>query len=214
MRRFPIRYLIFLSGTILILSCNHYRHLQKTGPGGFCVQKFKPDFHSAMYKTSVDVTGKHFSGLLLIKNMPDSSTHIVFTNEMGFSFFEFGFLPDNGFRVYQVTPKMNKKALIRTLRKDFELILFRNMDSTRSYSLTDSQLVYHAYPQTKGVNYYITNIPCSHLVKMQRASDKKPVVEAMFEENNPGLPPDSIFIKHLNFNFSITLIKIPKLAPQ
>jgi hypothetical protein len=188
--------------------------MQKIQSGGSCVLKFRPVFNNVMYKTSADVNGKHLSGLLLIKYMPDSSTRIVFTNEMGFSFFDFGFLPGNGFTVYQVTPQMDKKALIRTLRKDFDLILFRNMDHAGNYALTDNQLVYHAFPQSQGVNYYVTDIPCTRLVKMQRASDKKAVMEALLEGNNSQVSPDSIFIRHLNFKFSITLKKISALAPQ
>jgi hypothetical protein len=109
---------------------------------------------------------------------------------------------------------MNKEYLIRTLRKDFELILFRNMDSAQYFALTDSQLVYHAYPQASGINYYITDTRCRWLVKMQRASKKKPVVEISFPGNIYGNTPDSILIRHLNFNFTITLKKISGLAPQ
>jgi hypothetical protein len=80
--------------------------------------------------------------------------------------------------------------------------------------LADSNLVYHGYPQTKGVNYYVTNTRCSQLVKMQRASNKKPVMEAFIYKSSPGNSPDSISIRHLNFNFSISLKKISPLAPQ
>ena len=146
--------------------------------------------------------------------MPDSSTRIVFSNGTGFTFFDFGFMQDNGFTVYQVTPAMNKKALIKTLRKDFELLLFRNMDNTRYYALADSSLVYHAYPQSKGINYYITDANCLQLVKMQRASNKKPIMEAFMAGAGSNNPPNSIFIRHLNFNFSIALKKISGLAPQ
>jgi hypothetical protein len=122
----------------LNISCNQYRHLKRTLPEAHCIEKFKPDFRHEEYKTSVDVIGKHISGLLLIKYMPDSSTRIVFTNEMGLSFFDFGFLRDSGFAVYHIVPQMNKAALIKTLRKDFELIMFRNMDEHKSYNLIDS----------------------------------------------------------------------------
>ncbi|MBK7307905.1 MAG: hypothetical protein IPI88_13305 [Chitinophagaceae bacterium] len=50
------------------------------------LQKFKPAFTVALYNTTVDVMGNHFSGLLLIKKMPDSSTRMVFSNEMGLGF--------------------------------------------------------------------------------------------------------------------------------
>jgi hypothetical protein len=188
--------------------------MQKTQTRENCVLQFKPEFNRVMYKTSADVKKTHISGLLIIKKMPDSSTRVVFTNEMGFPFFDFGYGADNGFTVYQITPEMDKQYLIKTLRKDFELILFRNMDSTSSYTLQDSQLVYHAYPQQSGINYYVTDIPCRRLVKMQRASEKKPIVEASFPGYIYGNEPDSIIIRHLNFNFTISLKKITGLAAE
>jgi hypothetical protein len=88
------------------------------------------------------------------------------------------------------------------------------MDSTSSFVLRDSTLEYHAYPQSGGINYYVTDISCMQLVKMQRASKKKPVVEANFPGNIYGNVPDSIKIRHLNFNFTISLKKIPGLAAE
>ena len=210
----PIRFLIFLSVCCLIFSCGPQRHLQKIQSGASCIQKFKPVFNHDLYQTSVDVVGKHISGLLLVKYMPDSSTRMVFSNEIGFTFFDFGFLPGNGFTVYHITPQMNKKVLIKTLRKDFDLLLFRNIDSSRYYAFTDSNQVYHAFPQSKGINYYITDGDCRQLIKMERASGKKPVMEAFIFQDTSGGSPDRISIRHLNFNFLITLKKISPLAPQ
>src|SRR5664279_2210911 len=133
---------------------------------------------------------------------------------MGFSFFDFGFLPDSGFIVYHIVRQMNKPALIKTLRKDFELIMFRNMDPAKSYNLVDSALVYHAYPQTSGINYYITDDQCRELVKMQRSSNKKPIMEAVIYKNLPGDSPDSVSIHHQNFNLLISLKKITPIAAQ
>jgi len=215
MRIFPIRFLIFLSAACICCSCNQYNHMHNIPSDENCVQKFKPDFNRVIYQTTVDVIGKHISGLLLFKYMPDSSTRIVFSNEMGFGFFDFGFMHDGDFVVYQIIPQMNKKALIKTLRKDFELIMFRNMDSSKYYALADTgNLVYYAFPQSKGINYYITDAQCRQLVKMQRASNKKPVMEAYIEPSSPDSSPDSISIRHLNFNFSITLKKISAIAPE
>src|SRR3982750_2379721 len=126
MRQFPILFLLYISLFTVNISCNYYRHMKKSSAEEGCIPKFKPDFQRAEYKIAADVIGKHISGLLLIKYMPDSSTRIVFTNEMGLSFFDFGFSGDTGFTVYHIVQQMNKPALIKTLRKDFALILFKN----------------------------------------------------------------------------------------
>ncbi|HQY12763.1 MAG TPA: hypothetical protein PK133_11145, partial [Ferruginibacter sp.] len=76
-----------------------------------------------LYSTTVDVSGNHLSGLLLVKKMPDSSTRMVFSSEMGLSFFDFEFSADGNFKVYSIIKKMNRKAVIKTLRHDFELVL-------------------------------------------------------------------------------------------
>lgn len=214
MRLYPIRFLIFLSTASLHVSCNSYRRMQKIQADNSCVQKFKPYFDHTLYKTSVDVIGKHLSGILLINKMTDSTTRIVFSSETGFTFFDFGFQAENGFSVYQITSQMNKKALINTLRKDFDLILFRNMEADKYFTLTDSLFLYHAFRQSTGINYYITDNSCSTLVKMQRASDKKPIMEAYMKINAGNPSPDTIMIRHLNVNFTIKLIKISALAPQ
>ena len=215
MVKFQIRFLFILSSVFLPGACNQYRHLQKIQDDETCIQKFRPDLSNVIYRTSVDVVGKHLSGLLIFRSMPDSSFRVVFTNEMGLSFFDFGFLPGNGFEVYQVVPQFDKKSVIKTLRKDFDLVMFRNLDSiSKRYSLKDSSLVYHACPQPDGINYYITDAGCHQLIKMQRSSAKKPVVEAFIMGGSPEISPDSILIRHLNFEFTITLKKITPVVAQ
>jgi hypothetical protein len=215
MYRSPTLFFLFLSAACLNIFCSPYRHLQKMASDPSCVQKFKPDFNHAIYKTYIDAAGKHLSGLLLMKYMPDSSVRIVFTNEMGFGFFDFGFGPGDQFSVHQIIPQMNKNGLINMLRKDFDLLLFKNMPGNTAYARTDSNLIYYAFPQAEGINYYITDIHCKHLVKMQIASDKKPRMEAYMYLHASDSAPDSLFIRHLNFiHFTISLKKLEPLAPE
>ena len=68
----------------------------------------------------VDVIGKYLSGLLLLKTMPDSSIRMVFSNEMGFKFFDFEFTPGGGFKVNYIIKKMDRRPVIKTLRQDFD----------------------------------------------------------------------------------------------
>jgi hypothetical protein len=167
------------------------------------LQKFKPHFTVALYNTKVDVVGNHLSGLLIIKKMPDSSTRMVFSNEMGFKFFDFEFDASGNFKVYTVIKQMNKRPVLKTLRKDFELILMDHPDPLASVRTGDG-LLYYIFPAQKGFNYYITDSTGSELVRMERASKSKTVVEAIMKNYINGVP-DTIGISHKTFDFTIGL---------
>lgn len=173
------------------------------------LQKFKPEFQVALYNTQVEVMGNHLSGLLLIKKMPDSSVRMVFSNEIGFKFFDFGFTPNGSFKVYSVIKQMNKKSVLKTLRKDFELILMENLDSSKVSVHTDNGLLYYVFPQKKGYHYYLTDSSGDKLIRMERASKSKTVVEAIMENYIKGIP-DTIGISHKTFHFTIGLKRIER----
>ncbi len=79
----------------------------------------------------------------------------------------------------------------------------------------DSGRVYHAFPQAEEINYYVTDTLCQELLKMQRATPNKRVMEAFIKNEGKGNPPDSIFlIHHLKINFTISLKKITPLAAE
>src|SRR6186997_3182310 len=142
-----IRYL--LSGSLLLFffGCSPvYMQMQTTTGNISGLAKFKPVFNAVLYKTEVDVVGNHLSGLLLIKKMPDSSTRMVFSNEMGFSFFDFEFAADGQFKVYSITKQMNKRSVIKTLQHDFELILMNNMNNSTASVKTEDGLIYFIFP--------------------------------------------------------------------
>jgi hypothetical protein len=203
-----MRYLLLSSCLLLLLSCaGVHKNLQTQKGDVSSILKFKPSFSVALYKTEVNVTGKYLSGLLLMKQMPDSSLRMVFSNEMGFKFFDFAFLPDGSFQVFTIIKQMDKKAVITTLRKDFELVLMRGLDPRTGFIRSDSQYVFHIFPQSKGFYQYITNKEGDELVRMERASKTKVVVEAIATKNIGGVP-DSIGITHKTFNFTIGLKRI------
>ena len=172
---FRIPYLILSSCLLLMFGCSPvHKQMQSAQADINVLQKFKPAFSVALYKTTVDVVGNHLSGLLLIKKMPDSSTRMVFSNEMGFTFFDFEFAADGKFKVYSIIKKMNKKSVIKTLQHDFELLLMSRLDFSNSSVRTENGFLYFIFPQNKGYNYYITNADGTELVRLERASNKKP----------------------------------------
>ena len=211
MLQFRMRYLLLSSWLILLFGCSPvYKKMQAVNGSADVLQKFKPAFSVALYNIKVDVVSNHLSGLLLIKKMTDSSTRIVFSNEMGFKFFDFEFALNGNFKVYSVIKQMNKKPVLKTLKKDFELILMERLDSAAvSIRRNSNGLLYYVFPQKSGYYYYITDSAGNSLVRMERASKRKTVVEATMGNYIKGIP-DSISVVHKKFSFTIGLKRIER----
>lgn len=205
-----MRCLILSSCLFVLWSCSSvYKELQVTTGTVAGLQKFKPAFTVALYNTHIDVVGNHLSGLLLIKKMPDSTLRMVFSNEMGFKFFDFEFSATGQFKVYSIIKKMNKRSVITTLRKDFELVLMEGLDNNNVSVRTNGADLYYIFPQSKGFNCYITNKAGDELERMERSSKSKQVVEMIMKNYINGIP-DTIGITHRNFDFTIGLKRIER----
>jgi hypothetical protein len=205
-----MRYLLLISCLIIQLGCvSVYKNLQDTTGDISSVQKFRPVITTALYKIDVNVIGKYLSGLLLLKTMPDSSIRMVFSTEMGFKFFDLEFAPGGRFKVNYIIKQMNKRPVITTLRQDFSLVLMLSLDPASAYIRKDSQYLYYVFPQKKGFYYYITDPAGDELVRMERSSKRKPVVEAIMKDYRNGVP-DTIGITHKNFHFTIGLKKLER----
>lgn len=157
-----------------------------------------------MYSTRVNITGNYLSGLLMIKKMPDGSTRFVFTSETGPSLFDFGFASDGDFKVYYIMKKLNRKAIIKTLRQDFELVLMQEVSTQTATIFKNGDRIYYAFPREKGSNYYITDPDCTELIGIEKASGRKALVNVLMKNGKDGIP-DTIGISHANFHFTIGL---------
>ena len=193
----------------LLSGCSSaYKGLQPAAGDVNCIRQFRPQFTNALYSTQVDVLKHHLSGLLFFKQMPDSSLRVVFANETGFKFFDFEFQADGGFVKHYMLPKMDKKAVVKTLRGDFELVLLRP-ELSEARVLREGNYLYTAVPAAKGNNYYITDTVCTRLERIEKASRRKPVVKVWLGSYTAGVP-DSVLISHQGFKFNISLQRVQK----
>jgi hypothetical protein len=194
---------------MICVSCRSvYKSLQPVETDSrTCLQKIQPAFKRALYTAQVDVTKNHLSGLLLIKQMPDSSTRLVFTMESGFKFFDFEFAKDGTFTVHHILDKMNKKAVITTLRKDFEMMLMQMNAAGKIEGFRKDSLIYHRVTRADEFDYYITDASCNKMIRAEKTGGKKTkVIMTMqdWKDDTPG----SIDISHQNFTFHILLHKL------
>jgi hypothetical protein len=113
--------------------------------------KFKPDFTNALYYTEVNVIGKHLSGLLLIKLMPTAAHAWCFPTKLALNSSILSLQKMGSFKVFYIIDQMNKKAVITTLRKDFEIIMMQPANMQHGYMSRniDSGYNYYAFPTGK-----------------------------------------------------------------
>jgi hypothetical protein len=206
-----LRYLYFFSSSLLLLllaACSSpYQHLQQAldAPPG-CAQGLAPRFDKVIYNTQVDVMGKQLSGLLIFKTMPDGSKRAVFTSETGPTLFDFEF---NGeaFTKHFCIEKLDRKPVVRTLRRDLSLLLMEGIGEPGGQVLQDGQLLYFPIKKGKETAWLLTDRQCSQLLRIENASKRKKKTIISFSPTEKALP-DTALIEHQNFNFAIRLIKL------
>ncbi|RPD40952.1 hypothetical protein [Chitinophaga barathri] len=207
-----MRYLLLNSLLLLTLaSCSSaYRGLMRLDNDmAPCLERFRPKIEQpVLYATQVDVLQHHLSGLLYFKPMEDSSMRVVFMSEMGMKFFDFEFSKDGRFTKHYMLPKMDKKAVVKTLRKDFEMILMRQDPATATLYTMNGQR-YIAFDLPKGKIYYITDGDCQTLLRVENGSKRKPVVEAFMTHYRNGVP-DSLLVQHKKVKFTISSQRVEK----
>ena len=208
--------IFLLSGSgFVISSCRTvYKNLDPVA--GHSIEEldqFRPAFGVGLYKASVDVTGRHLSGLVVIKKMPDSSIRIAFTSETGPTFFDFSWPAQGDFKVQSIIPQLNKKAIIKTLRKDFELVLMNRLVQGGFEVAEKDENRWYIFERPKGFDAYVTNKQLTSLMWMERSSKKKTIVEAETLLDKNGIP-DSVIITHQQFVFRIELTKIKRNAEE
>ena len=201
--------LLFLTAVFLLTACTaSYKNLKPIPyKDDNCVLQFKPNFTRALYNAQVNVLSTHLSGLLLIKLMPDSSTRLLFSTETGFKFFDFEFDKSGNFKVHYILDKMKKKAVINTLRNDFELALMTNIEKHPRELYKKDSLFYHRYTNEDLFDYYITDSSCSQLIRIEKASKRKIKMDMIMQHYHNKMP-DTIGITHHNFRFNIGLKRL------
>jgi hypothetical protein len=209
MNRFRMRCL--LCSLLIFSGCaSDYRTLQSIPVDQSCLSRLKPvGITTSWYDASIDVVGKHLSGLLLVKEMPDQSTRIVFTNEAGIKFLDFEFPGKEGFKVHYILKQMDKKPVIRLLQNDFSLLLGIPFRTTAWKSWKNENGIFFGVPQKNETAYFITDTDCASLQRIESGSKRKRKVSLTFFGNDMQ-QPDSIHLQHHTFDMRINLKKLIK----
>lgn len=123
MKNLPLSSLLLI---LFLLACSPAKHL-----GLVWDPPFSGTFDKALFKTSFDIRKIHLSGYTMIKKT-DSAYHIVFSNEIGMTIYDFE-LYQKYFKVNYLFEPMNKKAMVRIFERDFRLLIYGQVMSGQNF---------------------------------------------------------------------------------
>lgn len=153
-----------------------------------------------IYKAKIDIYGRYFGGILVIKKTGDQTHRVVFTTEFGSKIFDFEYEGDT-FTKNFVLGDLDKKIIVNTLKNDFKILIQETM-------LVQSQLdglettIYKA-PGAKRNNYYFFGTT-NQLEKIIHASSSKEKVMFLFDDVHQKVA-NTITINHKNISLDIAL---------
>jgi len=203
----------FLLSSLLLffMACaqSPYRSLQIAEKNtDYCLTHFEQHFKPLLFNTHAYISGHHLSGLLLIKEMPDSSIRVVFSNEMGLKYFDFEY-SHSKFKVIYCIHQLNRKIVLNLLRKDLGLLIGEDIDFTRGKILQSGDEYFYSFIKGKEQTYYVTDKTCTELKRIEQAYHNTKKVIMNFK-GFTGSFADSVYIAHQTFDFNISLRKLER----
>lgn len=195
------------------MSCSSpYKGLQQQEMG-VSAYRFKPDVNKVIYRAIVD--GRfvfkqfHLSGLLIIKQLESGTIRAVYQNELGPTLFDFEWNEQYDFEVKQIMEQLDKEAVIKTLRKDIEMLLMIGLKENSEILLTSGRgkKQFNRFNIEGGYVYYISND--GELSQIENANNRKRIVTVnIHDKEADSVMPEKVFIEHHKANFTISLTKL------
>ena len=162
---------------------------------------FSNTYIDYIYKAKIDIYGRKFGGILIIKKIDENSHRLIFTTEFGNKLFDFLFENDTVINNF-VIEELDKKFIVNTLQNDFKLLV---SEKNKVLNQFDSGLedIYKTI-DGKQFNFYFINKKSHTLDKIVRTSKSKVIVEVLFS-NVESVIANSILIHHKNIKLNIAL---------
>ncbi len=160
-----------------------------------------------VYKAKIDIYGRYFGGILIIKKLNDTSHRVVFTTEFGSKLFDFLYEGDTFTKKFIVSD-LDRKIIVNTLEKDFRILITEKVDVQSQF---DSEALMILYKSNFGnrFNYYLVDKETKELKGIANSSKYKEKLVIAFEELE-GDVAEKITIDHLNIKLKIDLEYLKK----
>ncbi len=159
------------------------------------------NYKSTLYKCNIEWGNKRYSGMFLFKNLPDSSTRILFLSEVGLNLIDFEY--KNGeFEVKKIKDFMNRRIIIKALMSDLDLLLHKPPDKTplRKKPGKDEPILVRKKGCFKTYCYFY-NSELKNIKLIYRSWFKKVEIDASYRHNDL----QKVLLRHKRMDLRIEL---------
>lgn len=167
---------------------------------------FADDSQDYIYKAKLDIYGNYFGGILIIKKISEEKHRVVFTTEFGSKIFDFLYDGDT-FTKNFILPDLDKKIVVNTLKKDFEILISENHIVEKQF-MNSAYNVYKTSNNT-GNNYYFVNTVLKESMMILNSPNKRTKIKFVLDDIVENIA-QTIYIRHNNIKLSIALKYLKK----
>lgn len=207
MQKWTIRLLI-ISTLFFLISCKAYKisDVKKAELNEKVVYNnyFSNPEIDYVYKAHIEVYGNNLSGIFVAKKINDSIHRVVFATDFGNKLLDFE-ISENDFTVNYIVEDLDRKLIVNTLQKDFQLLL-KHKFLVEEVLENELDVIYKS-KEGKKFNYLFKSKRDNKIVKLIKASKRKEKVAIRFESKNNKFA-ENIIILHHNIKLRIEFNKI------
>ena len=161
-----------------------------------------------LYNINIDIYTYHFSGLLLLKRINDSTIRLVMNSEMGPKLLDMVLFP-SGYKLLYAFHKLNHKRTVRTLYEDFGALsgILTYKQPFKVENILNAS--YYTFDLSKRMKIIYTVDLLSHgpiLGRFEEGKTVKSTFDYFFEQGTTQII--SIKLEHQHFKMVISLNKI------
>jgi hypothetical protein len=117
--------LLLISWCVFTVSCStqqNFSKIENSSTHSSCIPVFGTDATDAIFRGTIDVNGKYFSGIFVFKELADNKFRAVLMSEVGMTLLDMTFTHKDFHVNYCIEP-LSKKGLFKLLYHDFKLAL-------------------------------------------------------------------------------------------
>ena len=174
---------------------------------------FSPGFEKALYKARLEVNGREFAGLMMLKAYDDGNYKAAFFSELGLNFFDFELRPVSGrnkmnLYVNNIYSPLDRNFLLNKFEKYFSMLLAPGPSGEeKTYLKKDGSMVLVKVDSYKGKDAYLSRNLIENYVSVVNIGGiwKKDRITITLSSQRTGHAPEKILIDQPGFRLKFSL---------